>query len=143
MAHRMELAAPTLHRKYLANLAKRNAAIERHAKDVKTLVDFIVKAINAKKLNLVYTQRSLLEAQKTLVVEQATNKGTSLIVGGIASPNTPNRLRVVNDYLTRTSDGSDGPDSPNTLQVAQNIDAAIAKNFDATSVTVVRESYFV
>jgi hypothetical protein len=51
----------------LANLAKRDAAIEKHAKDVKTLVDFIVKAINAKKLNLVYTQRSLLEAQVQFV----------------------------------------------------------------------------
>jgi hypothetical protein len=50
-----------------ADLAKRNAAIEKHAKDVKTLVDLIVKAINAKKLNLVYTQRSLLEAQVQFV----------------------------------------------------------------------------
>jgi hypothetical protein len=48
---------------------------------------------------------------------------------GIASPNTSNRLRAVNDYLRRTSDGSNGPDGPNTLQVAQNIDAAIAKSF--------------
>ncbi|KAJ7870727.1 hypothetical protein B0H14DRAFT_3132010 [Mycena olivaceomarginata] len=90
-----------------ADLAKRNAAIEKHAKDVKTLVDLIVKAINAKKT------QSRIHTQKTLVVERATNKGTSL-VEGIARPNAPNRLRAVNDYLTRTSDGSDGPDGPNT-----------------------------
>ncbi|KAJ7870740.1 hypothetical protein B0H14DRAFT_3132014 [Mycena olivaceomarginata] len=116
-----------------AELAKRNAALEKRAKDVKTLVDPIVKAINDKALNLVFTQKSLLEAQKTLVVEQATGRGTSLDVGGVSSPNRSNRLKAVNDYLTRTSAGAEGP---NTLQVAKNIDAAITKNFKATSVTV-------
>lgn len=47
-------------------LAKRNAALEKRAKDVKTLVDPIVKAINDKALNLVFTQKSLLEAQVTV-----------------------------------------------------------------------------
>jgi hypothetical protein len=55
--------------------------------------------------------------------------GTSLDVGGASSANRPNRLKAVNDYLTRIWDGSGGPDGPSTLQVAQNIDAAIAKNF--------------
>jgi hypothetical protein len=60
------------------------------------------------------------------VVEQATGRGTSLDIGGVSSPNRSNRLKAVNNYLTRTSAGAEGP---NTLQVAKNIDAAITKNF--------------
>ncbi|KAJ7059627.1 hypothetical protein C8F01DRAFT_1370517 [Mycena amicta] len=119
------------------DLDKRNAALTKRTAAIKKLTDPIVKAINDKALNLVYTQQNLLEAQKTLVIEKVTGKGTNLAITAGAAANQVSRLKAVDDYLTRTSAGKEGP---NTLQAAKNVDKAIKASFPGvtTSETVLK-----
>ncbi|KAK6981163.1 hypothetical protein R3P38DRAFT_3234650 [Favolaschia claudopus] len=129
-----DLNAPGCKTHTQAELDKRKIAIDKRTADIKAAIKPIFSAVNDKALNLVYTQTSLLEAEKTLVMKQAAGQtGISLEINNMASPNTPNRVKAVNDYLTRTLAGKEGP---NTLQVARNIDAAIARSFTPTGKTM-------
>ncbi|KAJ7458632.1 hypothetical protein FB451DRAFT_1508102 [Mycena latifolia] len=106
------------------------------AAEIKALVAPLVKIINGKNVNVVFAQKSSLEAQKGLIVEQALGRGSGLDVPGLDTANKALRLQGANDYLTRTSNGADGP---NTLQVAANLDAEIQKTFPGTKAKVVDE----
>ncbi|KAJ7465675.1 hypothetical protein FB451DRAFT_1402684 [Mycena latifolia] len=106
------------------------------AAEIKAPVAPLVKIINGKNVNVVFAQKSSLEAQKGLIVEQALGRGSGLDVPGLDTANKALRLQGANDYLTRTSNGADGP---NTLQVAANLDAEIQKTFPGTKAKAVDE----
>ncbi|KAJ7465656.1 hypothetical protein FB451DRAFT_1487248 [Mycena latifolia] len=76
----------------------------------------LVKIIHTKSLNVVLTQKASLEGQKDLIVARALGRGTNLDVPG-----------------RRT----EGVTSPNTLQVAAKLDAAIQGEFPGTRARVV------
>ncbi|KAJ7291687.1 hypothetical protein C8J57DRAFT_1492146 [Mycena rebaudengoi] len=94
---------------------------------VKPIVEIVVKNYN----NLVFAE-NLLEDQKTLVVEYAFDNRTSLLPDENSSADplsTPQRLKAVNDYLSKTKSRSQG--------VAADLDAKIAELFPGTTLKAV------